>query len=74
MLVIRGERWFSVPEVAQRLGVTRVTVHRWLSGARRIPGRIEPLDVATDTHTGQAYVAARALRTLGRAARGARRA
>jgi hypothetical protein len=30
--------------------------------------------VATDTHTGQAYVAARALRTLGRAARGARRA
>jgi len=55
-LVFRGRRFLSVPEVANELGVTRLTVHRWLRGTRGAPDGVAFDEVISDTRTRQSYI------------------
>ena len=55
-LVFRGRRFLSVPEVADELGVTRLTVHRWLRGTRGVPDGVAFAEVISDTRTRQSYI------------------
>ena len=77
-LVFRGDRFLSVPEAAEHLGVTRLTVYRWLRGTRRSPEGISldharRTDIIRDTRTNQAYISEITVRRLKRLLRGARR-
>jgi len=71
-LVFRGERFLSIPEAAECLRVTRLTVYRWLRGTRRAPQGIPLHRVIRDTRTQQAYIPRAIVRRLQHALRGAR--
>ena len=68
-LVFRGERFLSIPEAAERLRVTRLTVYRWLRGTRRAPQDIPLHRVIRDTRTQQAYIPRAIVRRLQHALR-----
>ncbi len=70
-LVFRGERFLSIPEAAEHLGVTRLTVYRWLRGTRRAPQGIRFHRTIRDTRTKQAYIPRVIVRRLRRALRAA---
>ena len=55
-LVFRSEKFLSIPEAAERLGVARLTVYRWLRGTRRAPKGIGLHRVIHDTRTKQVYI------------------
>ena len=55
-LVFRRQRFLSIPEAAERLGVTRLTVYRWLRGTRCAPNGIRFHAVIRDTRTKQGYI------------------
>ena len=68
-LVFRGETFLSIPEVAERLGVARLTVYRWLRGTRRVPNGITLRRVIRDTRTNQTYVSQTVVNRLRQALR-----
>jgi len=70
-LVFRGERFLSIPEVAEHLGVARLTVYRWLRGTRRAPKRIRFHHTIRDTRTKQTYIPRAIVHHLRRALRSA---
>ena len=55
-LVFRGERFLSVPEAAERLSLTRLTVHRWVRQKRRTPRGIKLNNAIHHTRTHQTYL------------------
>jgi len=63
-LVFRGRRFFTIPEVAEQLGVTRLTVYRWVRGMRGSPDGLALDDVIRDTRTGRAYIPEALVRRL----------
>jgi transposase len=69
-LVFHGKKFLSVPEAAARLGVTRLTVYRWVRGTRRSPEGIRLRDVIRDTRSGHAYIPEAIIRDLRKALRG----
>jgi hypothetical protein len=70
-LVFRGTRYVSVPEAAEQLGVTRLTVYRWMRGTRRSPMPIAAGAVIRDDRTEQVYIPEMLVRRLSRARVGA---
>ena len=68
-LVFRGEKFLSLPEAAERLGVTRLTVYRWIRGTRRAPVGIQLRSVIRDTRSKQTYVPEAIVRRLREAMR-----
>ena len=72
MLLFRGQKFLAIPEAAERIGVTRLTVYRWLRGMRRAPKGMDLADAIRDTRTGQVYLPEALVRDLRQAVRGAR--
>ena len=72
MLVFQGQRFLGIPEAAARIGVTRLTVYRWLRGIRGGPKAIDLEEAIRDTRTGQVYLPEALVRDLRKAVRGAR--
>jgi hypothetical protein len=62
-----------VPEAAERLGVTRLTVYRWVRGTRRTPNGAKLHTVIRDTRTRYAFIPEAVVIQLARASRRARR-
>jgi transposase len=73
-LEFRGKKFLSVPEAAEQLGVTRLTVFRWLHGTRNAPDGFELRDVIRDTRTRQAYLSESIVKRLRQALRRTQRA
>ena len=73
-LVFGRQRFLSIPEAAERLGVTRLTVYRWLRGTRRAPKGIRLHAVIRDTRTKQGYIPEVLVSRLRRALRRSRAA
>jgi transposase len=73
-LVLRGRKFFSIPEAADRVGVTRLTVYRWISGTRSSPDGAHFRDVIRDTRSRQIYLPEEAVRRLRAVLRKAQRA
>jgi predicted DNA-binding transcriptional regulator AlpA len=71
-LVFRGKSFLSIPEAAEQLGVTRLTVYRWLRGTRRPPKPIQLDQVIRDTRSAQSYIPEATVGELRRALRKAR--
>lgn len=52
---IEHETYYRIPEAARLLGVSRMTLHRWITGKTRVPGI--PLRVLRDPISRHYYVA-----------------
>lgn len=52
---INNEKYYSLTEAAKRIGVSRMTVYRWIKRGIKIDG--QKLNVVRDRTSGQLYLA-----------------
>ena len=61
-VTIKNERFFTVPEAAGTIGVSRMTMYRWASHGRTTRG--EKLSILKDRKTGHYLVAEHSVQKL----------